>query len=305
MPKVADGVSGVLNDLIISNIFGPYLNRMHRLILLVSRLAAEALEADAGSVWLLKKGSLYRAVIINRPADLLDSFVVDVREGLAGEVVRNCAPVASADVQRDPRTTRPQFAIREGLQTYAGCPIMVGSTCIGVMCFFRKTNRPFSKGDIGRLSAFTDLVGLAMHHCSTSLASFAQWQRCIQGLFEHSRSDSEGLAQTASPKRLHPIWVLGSSLPKGINQVTLARIQQYLICASVPATATQVAKATPVSAASARRYLNYLHALGIVERDVSYSNVGRPSYSYFLAGTSPEGAVVQLANQEGHGAPHV
>lgn len=278
MSTVTDAVATTFDELLVSILFGPHLNRIQRLILLISRLAALALDADAGSVWFLRKNALHRAVIVNRPADLLHSFVMDMGKGLAAEAAQRCQPVVSDNARTDPRAARPDLIAREGLSTYVGCPVMVGPTCIGVISLFRKKPVPFTPREVQTLSGYADLLGLAIYHCSTCFGLVPQWEHYIRTMLVEQ---TEGSPRSATARKIRPIWVLMSSLPKGIHPVTLARVTQFLDSSESPVSCADVARVAGISGASARRYLNYLAETGVVKRDVKYSRVGRPSYTYY------------------------
>jgi two-component system response regulator DctR len=71
-------------------------------------------------------------------------------------------------------------------------------------------------------------------------------------------------------------------LPKGLNTLTLTKVQKLLETEDRPVSAESAASAIGVSRVTARRYLEYLAAQGeaVVER--SYGDVGRPVNTYRL-----------------------
>ena len=74
---------------------------------------------------------------------------------------------------------------------------------------------------------------------------------------------------------------------KGIDRITLEKITTYLM-QTEEATTDQVSKETGISRSTARRYLEYLVAMGEASADLSYGVVGRPERVY-RRGTKEKG----------------
>lgn len=70
------------------------------------------------------------------------------------------------------------------------------------------------------------------------------------------------------------------ALPKGIDPLTLGRIETALQAAGEPVGVETVAAAAGVSRSTAQRYLRYLADAGRVEVSPVYGTVGRPERSY-------------------------
>ncbi|HHY34869.1 MAG TPA: GAF domain-containing protein [Firmicutes bacterium] len=273
-------ISNTFNDLFTAAVFGPYLSRMQRLILLVSQIAAELLDADAGNVWLVRNAHLHLAVIINRPVTLLETFVLDCKAGLNAEVVKTARPVLSKDVQKDPRAAKPEVAHREGLRSFVGAPVLVGNNCIGVVSLFGRTPGQFTSADLQTLTWLTNMLGLAIHHCSIALGAYEQWERALRHLVESPVRSLSVDGPDRAKKRANPVWVLTEPVPKGIHPLTLAKVHRFVLTSGRPISCEDVSKGVSVSVVTARRYLSYLHDSGAIERHVSYSGVGRPTYLY-------------------------
>ncbi|WNL39207.1 response regulator [Halomonas sp. PAMB 3232] len=82
--------------------------------------------------------------------------------------------------------------------------------------------------------------------------------------------------------------VAGRSLPKGIDRLTLRAIVEALQHADQPLAAAQVARAMGASRSTARRYLEHLVSVHVVEAELGYGDVGRPERRYRLQRTSTE-----------------
>jgi response regulator of citrate/malate metabolism len=70
------------------------------------------------------------------------------------------------------------------------------------------------------------------------------------------------------------------SLPKGISALTLERVSEALSRAAGEVTATQVAETAGISRGTARRYLEYLAAIGAIQLSLRYGVTGRPEHLY-------------------------
>ncbi|MGO4888427.1 response regulator [Anaerobacillus sp. MEB173] len=70
------------------------------------------------------------------------------------------------------------------------------------------------------------------------------------------------------------------NLPKGIDKLTLIRIKEKLLTLNNSINANDFADIVGVSHSTARRYLEYLASLGIVEISINHGAVGRPERKY-------------------------
>jgi len=73
-----------------------------------------------------------------------------------------------------------------------------------------------------------------------------------------------------------------SQLPKGLNEITLKQILQYMMKAQESQSAEEVAKGTGLARVTVRRYLEYLAQTKRLELDVQYGSVGRPINRYSI-----------------------
>ena len=74
----------------------------------------------------------------------------------------------------------------------------------------------------------------------------------------------------------------GERSPKGINSLTLQKVESYIQQLSEESVgANELGKSLGISRTTARRYLEYLVARGMVEPSLEYGSVGRPERRYF------------------------
>ena len=72
-------------------------------------------------------------------------------------------------------------------------------------------------------------------------------------------------------------------LPKGIDKLTLEKVQQVLSLVQSPGlTSEEVAFQIGAIRTPVRRYLEYLVSQMILDVDISYGGVGRPERRYFI-----------------------
>jgi response regulator of citrate/malate metabolism len=77
-------------------------------------------------------------------------------------------------------------------------------------------------------------------------------------------------------------------LPKGMTKDTLSAVTEVLRAAAVPLSASQVADRIGSSRVTARRYLEHLTGLALVERHARYGGSGRPVLEYrWIGGHAP------------------
>lgn len=73
----------------------------------------------------------------------------------------------------------------------------------------------------------------------------------------------------------------GSPLPKGIDQLTLAGVIEFLHSSTpIGVNAMEAGKAIGISRSTARRYLEHLVAIGEAQAQLNYGEIGRPERRY-------------------------
>ena len=79
---------------------------------------------------------------------------------------------------------------------------------------------------------------------------------------------------------LHKEIQVQPDLPKGLDRNTLKKIWLAIQKVNGPFTTEQLAKIVGISRVSARKYLEFLQKLEIIQLDICYGAVGRPTYKY-------------------------
>lgn len=100
---------------------------------------------------------------------------------------------------------------------------------------------------------------------------------------KHKLKTSARLSQEQLDRlRGTPAPVAGDEPPKGLNEMTLKQVTDYLSRQPEPQTAIDVADGLGMARVTSRRYLDYLVKLGKVRLEMQYGGVGRPQYRYML-----------------------
>ena len=84
-------------------------------------------------------------------------------------------------------------------------------------------------------------------------------------------------------------WAYGAStkyveneLPKGLNELTMKQIIQYIMKMQTSLSAEEVSKGTGLARVTVRRYLEYLEKTKRLKLDIQYGSVGRPINRYSI-----------------------
>jgi len=114
-------------------------------------------------------------------------------KGFTTLVFETMQPMASTNLQTDPRTRDPEFARKHGLVSYLGVPLVFLGKPLGVIGFHRPTERSFTDDEI---SFLTTLAG----HAAIAIYNSQQ--------FEHVAEKSQALE--ASNRQLAALYELTS-----------------------------------------------------------------------------------------------
>lgn len=112
------------------------------------------------------------------------------------------------------------------------------------------------------------------------LARFRRERAALACRNEMNQAELDQVLSRAQPVETGP--ASGRSLPKGIDRLTLRSVVEALKDARQPLAATQVAHAMGASRSTARRYLEFLVSVQVVEAELGYGDVGRPERRYRL-----------------------
>ncbi|MCP4295000.1 MAG: response regulator [Proteobacteria bacterium] len=116
---------------------------------------------------------------------------------------------------------------------------------------------------------------------------FSRFQNTLNKFLDYRKkiSNIQTVDQRNLDELLHPedkeIIPHSENMPKGIDPITLVKITKEMeLVIENAVSAEQVALQVGVSRTTARRYLEYLVATGVISADLSYGAVGRPERTY-------------------------
>ncbi|MEG3079301.1 response regulator [Halomonas sp. 5021] len=112
------------------------------------------------------------------------------------------------------------------------------------------------------------------------LARFRREREALASRAEMNQAELDQVLARATP--VEPNVPSGRSLPKGIDRLTLRSVIEALRQAHQPLAATQVARGMGASRSTARRYLEFLVSVQVVDAELGYGDVGRPERRYRL-----------------------
>jgi len=125
--------------------------------------------------------------------------------GLAKIVLENRIPLTLANVQRDPRGGDSTLAIREGLISYLGIPLIAKNDILGLIAFYTKDSHPFGDDEIDFLAT---LAGQASVAISNSLLYEQSRKQAIE-LEKSNKIKDEFLSVTSHELRTPLNLILG------------------------------------------------------------------------------------------------
>jgi two-component system, CitB family, response regulator len=108
-----------------------------------------------------------------------------------------------------------------------------------------------------------------------TLEKYREYRNNLQTMKEVNQHQVDRLLH-----RMKEEEVSESVVPKGIDPLTLKKVQQHLLRFSDGVTAEELGQYVGVSRTTARRYLEYLVSTGAVRADLTYGSVGRPERRY-------------------------
>ncbi|WP_369600367.1 response regulator [Hahella sp. SMD15-11] len=123
------------------------------------------------------------------------------------------------------------------------------------------------------------LKPLAFERLEKALLGYRQHHEALRQLDQLAhQSDVDALLPRESPSRtgVSPV----RTLPKGIDELTLANVRKLFGAPDVAFSAEEVGRQLGASRITARRYLEYLVSVGELRAQISYGSVGRPERRY-------------------------
>ncbi|MCL4441656.1 MAG: response regulator [Firmicutes bacterium] len=112
----------------------------------------------------------------------------------------------------------------------------------------------------------------------TALESYSLMRMKLYTMESLSQQEIDRLKDSRHPAAAEDEGL--GEIPKGLNDLTMKQVLLYMIKSPVAMSAEEVAERLGLARVTARRYLEYLEAIGRVTVDLQYGSVGRPIKKY-------------------------
>ncbi|WP_235040708.1 response regulator [Vreelandella profundi] len=119
---------------------------------------------------------------------------------------------------------------------------------------------------------------------SQMLIRFRREREVLANYAELSQDELDHVLARVQPSGAGRSTQKARVLPKGIDRLTLRAVVAALQASSQPQAAMQVAREMGTSRSTARRYLEFLVSVQLVNAELGYGDVGRPERRYRLVG---------------------
>lgn len=224
--------------------------------------------------------------------------------GLTGTCFAQQQPIISDDLVHDSRSIiTPHQAFQQNLRACAAVPISLEKFAVGVITVLRSAPRAYEPDVVSKLCLLATKIALCLHHCIYFPGLTGEWLKVLddsQSKCEptlQTRGESSNVRLTSNLALEKPVHSLDDNdrkiistgcarndpkFPKGIQPATLKIVWKCFEDLQKPLTCNQVAEITGFSTVTARRYLNYMVNVDMVNRKLQYGDLGRPGFVYFI-----------------------
>ncbi len=124
----------------------------------------ELINSDIGGILLLDEedGTLSYRVQRGLSAKYVEQTRIPPGKSIAGKVAETGEPIILEDISKDPRITRPDLVLAEGLKGFVSIPLKVKQRVIGVMNIASHVANRFAVDDVSLLKSIGDYLGTAI-----------------------------------------------------------------------------------------------------------------------------------------------
>jgi len=124
----------------------------------------ELIDGDIGGILLLddERKTLSYRVQRGLSAKYVEETRILLGESIAGKVAEVGEPIILEDISKDPRVTRPDLVLAEGLKGFVSIPLKSKDEVVGVMNVASHAVGRFGVDDVSLLSAIGDYLGTAI-----------------------------------------------------------------------------------------------------------------------------------------------
>ncbi len=124
----------------------------------------ELINSDIGGILLFDEESKTLSYRIQRglSAKYTEETQVSLGESIAGQAAEAGEPIVVEDISKDPRITRPDLVLAEGLRGFVSIPLKAKDKVTGVMNIASHVANRFAADDVSLLKSIGDYLGTAI-----------------------------------------------------------------------------------------------------------------------------------------------
>lgn len=270
-----------LADTIYDHIFSNNVQNINNLLSTSINLLFSCLNADSGTLWLKSHDALECVMTFSNDVTILLNSRIDQNAGLAGVVNKYGKALFVSNICSDEDAIFKDLFENSDLKSYLGCPIFIEKKLKGIISFYYNQAYNFNQFDIDLINCFCNFLGLAILDCSKDMSKIDEWCKSLHSLTYIKLNDNNKSSSSKSNKFFCSLH-LDYNLPKNIQHDTLNNIVNLLNSLSEYSTSNKIAETLNISISTVRRYLNYLQKNKLIDKNITYSKTGHPTYTWKL-----------------------
>jgi two-component system, NtrC family, sensor kinase len=205
----------------------------------VAETASRLCNSDVAAI-MMREGEVYRYVSMSTSAAdpewwaaLRQRTIIPGRDSTAGRVLLEGGVVHVADILADPDYAVPE-AVRAGVRTILGAPLLRDSEPIGVITLNRRRVEPFTERQIELVRTFADQAVIAMENArllgelSERTAELAERNAAFAERIDHQAATIDVLKEmSASPADAQPVFDLICDQARALLGTNIVALFEY------------------------------------------------------------------------------
>lgn len=152
----------------------------------------ELVNSDIGGIMLINEetGTLSYRVQQGLSAKYVEETLIPPGKSIAGQAAETGEPIILEDISKDPRVTRPDLVLAEGLKGFVSIPLKTKDKVTGVMNIASHIANRFAADDVSLLKSIGDYLGTAIEQARLN-ERLAEAGERYQALLQHALTAQE------------------------------------------------------------------------------------------------------------------
>jgi len=152
----------------------------------------ELVNSDIGGILLFDEETNTLTYRVQRglSAKYVEETHISLGESIAGQAAKNGEPIIVEDITKDPRITRPDIVLAEGLRGFVSIPLKAKDKVTGVMNIASHMVNRFASDDVSLLKSIGDYLGTAIEQARL-YDRLAQAGERYRALLQHALTAQE------------------------------------------------------------------------------------------------------------------